>query len=185
MTVRKLLQRRSGGWRFTQPVTVGDHFRIATVRDWPSFVNTSTEGRYIQLGHGMKWIEGWEHFDLPEYNAECDTIPLPEESVVGIATYNMLDHVSDPRKVLIEAGRVLKDGGTFTCIVPHYLGELAHSCFDHKSQFAVDSWRNALDNAHDPSQGAIPFELGFNMIMGLSENNLFLVTQMIRKPRSE
>lgn len=165
------------------PNGVFDHFRIAAVRDWPDFIGLNTAGRYVQLGHGNKWIEGWEHFDLPEYNAEFDVIPMPEASVDGVVTYNMLDHVSDPRRVLLAAGRVLKDNGTFTCIVPHYLGELAHSCFDHKSQFAVDSWRNALDNKHDPSQGPLPFELGFNMILGLNEANLFLVTQMIRKPR--
>jgi hypothetical protein len=160
-----------------------DHLRIATVRDWPRFIGGDPYGRYAQLGHGLKHIEGWDHFDLPSYNAEEDAIPAAEASLDGIATYNMLDHISDPRWPLIEAGRVLVDEGWFVSIVPHYLGELSHSCFDHKSQFAVDSWRNALDNKHDPSQEPIPFDLGFNMIMGLSENNLFLVTQMIRKPR--
>jgi Methyltransferase domain len=179
-----------GAWRFQTPATIFDHLRIAMVREFPRFRGDflyDHKDRYIQLGGGRKFIRGWDGWDYPEWNAETDAIPEKDNSITGIVTYHMLDHISPDgvRHVLLECARVLKDGGTLVAIVPHYMGELAHSCIDHKTQFAVDSWRNILDNKHDPTQddNGIELTLGFNMIMGLSEANLVLVTQLTRDLR--
>jgi SAM-dependent methyltransferase len=178
-----------GEWSFTHPISLWDHLRIAMVREFPEWIDTgrSTGKRFMQLGPGRKFIDDpqtdWFNIDYPDWDAEIDPLPAHEATIDGIITYHMLDHISDPRAVLAEAGRVLVDGGWWVSIVPHYLGELAHSCFDHKSQFAVDSWRNALDNKHDPTQGPLPFRLGANFIYGLNEANLVLVTQMWRNHR--
>jgi SAM-dependent methyltransferase len=178
----------NGKWFFYQPSNVFDHFRIAMTRDFPEFEDEHDAfGMFIQLGHGHKYIDGWSHFDLPEWDAEKgDPLPYSDASIDGIATYHMLDHISDPRKVLREAQRVLVDGGWFVSIVPHYLGSTAHNCFDHKTEFSIDSWKNAMGNRYDPSQdnNGLEFDIGFNMIMGLSESDLVLVTQLIRKDRA-
>lgn len=176
---------KNGTWNFSSPSDVWDYFRIAMARDFSLFRPTFDHPN-VQLGHGRKYIKGWTHIDLPEWNAETDPIPFPDNSVSNIATFHMLDHVSDPRKVLREAQRVLVDDGSFISIVPHYLSSTAYNCFDHKSRFSVDVWKNALGNKYDPSQdnNGLEFELGFNMIMGLAESELVLFTQLIRKPRS-
>lgn len=179
-----------GNWMFQTPSDILDHLRIAMVREFPRPRDVflyNGDDKFIQLGNGRKFIRGWDNWDFPVWDAEKDSIPEKDNSITGIVTYHMLDHISPNavRRVLLECARVLKDDGTLTVIVPHYLGELAHSCIDHKTQFAVDSWRNILDNKHDPTQddNGIDLRLGFNMIMGLSEANLVLVTQLTRKPR--
>lgn len=187
MGINPIEPNDNGEWKFQHPLGVWDHFRIAMARDFPQFELTwgTTTGTCLQLGQGHKYIDGWDHLDLPGWNAETDPIPYPDNSVTGIATYHMLDHVSDPRKVLREAQRVLVDGGWFVSIVPHYLGSTAYNCFDHKSRFSIDVFKNAMGNKYDPSQddNGLEFELGFNLIMGLSESELVLFTQLIRKPR--
>jgi Methyltransferase domain len=179
-----------GAWRFQTPATIFDHLRIAMVREFPRptqmFLYNHGD-RFIQLGGGRKFIRGWDGWDYPEWDAEKDAIPEKDDSIAGIVSYHMFDHISPNavRHVLLECARVLRDEGTLTVIVPHYMGELAHSCIDHKTQFGIDSWRNVLDNKHDPTQddNGIELKLGFNMILGLSEANLVLVTQFVRTPR--
>lgn len=187
-----------GKWHFHHPEGLLEHIRIATVREAPKFSPTfeRSGGTYLQLGPGRKIIDDsnssykcpvtWINLDYPEWdgNEEDSLQHIEEESISGIVTYNTLDHLTDPRRILRSAARVLEDDAWFVCIVPHYLGELANACFDHKVRFAIDSWRNALSSEHDTSTEGIPeFRLGFNMIMGYSEANLFLVTQMFRNPR--
>lgn len=185
MAVTRIEPDEDGTWTFDHPITVLGHFRIAMARNFPDVKPAWPGGNYVQLGHGRKFIKEWQHIDYPEWDAEKDLIPLPDNSVDGIATYHMLDHISDPREVLREAQRVLKDRGWFISVVPHYLSSTAHNCFDHKSEFSIDSWKNALGNKYDPSQdnNGLEFDLGFNMIMGLHESELALFTQLIRKPR--
>jgi SAM-dependent methyltransferase len=189
MDVTPIIPNSEGKWHFGAPWDLFDHFAIAMARNFPGFKPEVPEFQkiYVQLGHGHKFIYGWEHLDLPEWNAEIDAMPFPEASINGIATYHMLDHIRDPRVVLREAQRVLKDGGWFVSIVPHYLGSTAHNCFDHKTEFSIDSWKNAMGNRYDPSQddNGLEFDIGFNMIMGLSESDLVLVTQLIRKQRAK
>lgn len=188
MGLKSLDPDENGNWTFNHPVSVWDHLLMAMVRDFPPFVPTIPKyGNhvYVQLGHGHKYIPGWEHIDYPDWDAEEDPLPFDDNSVDGISTYHMLDHISDPRKVLREAQRVLIDGGWFVSIVPHYLGSTAHNCFDHKTEFSIDSWKNAMGNKYDPSQddNGLEFDIGLNVIIGLSESDLVLFTQLIRKPR--
>jgi SAM-dependent methyltransferase len=187
MGINPVKPDNDGNWNFYHPWDIYEYFTIAMARNFPRFQSTPPDNTavFVQLGHGRKYIEGWTHIDYPEWNAETDPIPLADESVNVIATFHMLDHISDPRKVLRDAQRVLVDGGLFISIVPHYLGSTAYNCFDHKSRFSVDVWKNAMGNKYDPSQdnNGLEFNIGFNMIMGLSESDLVLVTQLIRKDR--
>lgn len=187
MGIEPIKPNEAGIWEFDFPFSALDYFRIAMARNFPDFDRTfpRTGGQYVQLGHGRKFIKGWQHIDFPEWDAETEPIPLDTNSIDGIATFHMLDHISDPRKVLREAQRVLKDKGWFISIVPHYLGSTAYNCFDHKSRFSVDVWKNAMGNKYDPSQdnNGLEFDIGLNLIMGLSESDLVLFTQLIRKPR--
>lgn len=178
-------------WHFPHPEELAAHLEIALIRDTVDFGLTPCipGGTYVQLGHGRKFIENWIHIDYPYWNAEKDPyIPMPDNSVDGIATYNMLDHISNPREVIADCQRIMKDGAWLVAIVPHYLGALAHSCLDHKSQFAIDTWPDIVNGyaRYDPIQdgnGLDELEIDFNAIFGLKEANIFLVTKFTRKPR--
>ncbi len=53
-------------------------------------------------------------------NALGETIPFPDRSFDIVYSSNVLEHVLDPTKVLREAVRVLKPGGTLQIICPNY-----------------------------------------------------------------
>jgi SAM-dependent methyltransferase len=181
--VSEIATGQDGNYHFDPPDDIWDHLRIAMVREWPDFIPTGRPvpgGIYLHLGHGRKWVAGYTHLEWPEWDGERDPLPYPDNSVSGIITYHTLDHIANPLNVLAEAARVLKPGGTFTNIVPHYLSELANSCLAHKSRYAIDTWRNAFSERQYSHNAPDEFQIGFNMIMGLTERNLVLVTQLIR-----
>ena len=53
-------------------------------------------------------------------NAGGESIPHPDSTFDLIWSTNVLEHVTDPAKVLAEAYRVLKPGGTAVFVVPNY-----------------------------------------------------------------
>jgi SAM-dependent methyltransferase len=183
---------------FSHPVSLWDHFNIGMIRDFPRFIDTYpvTGGLYLHLGSGRKTIDGspmatydWRNLDYPEWDANKDQLPYDDESVDGIFTSHAMDHFARPVFVLAEAQRVLKVGGWFVNIAGHYTSELAHNCFEHRTRFATDVWKNAFsDHYYDTGDGAVDgddgrgwkLRIGFNMIMGLTERNTVLVTQLIR-----
>lgn len=173
--------------RFGHPVSLWDHFDIAMVRPRADWVPTldAFDGMFVQLGPGKKNIDSWDNLDYPDWDADKDKLPYQDDSVDGVATYHSMDHFSRPTFVLAEVQRVLKVGGWFVNIVPHYSSELANSCIEHKSRFAVDTWRNIFsERQYDHGPGGWQFRIGFNMLMGLTERNLVLVTQLIKDPEN-
>lgn len=199
-----------GNQEFDEPLDFWDHFDIAMVRSRAEFVDASTRsGPRLHLGCGRKLIEPddpaedspWINIDYPEWDAEAfrnpeskrARLPFDDESVAEIACYHTLDHLTPEAVVnaLREFQRVLQPGAPATIVVPHFMGTLWNECLFHKSRFAVDTWRNIFSErqydhtANERSRGTIPepwkLDVGFNMIMGLNERNLVLVTQLVRR----
>lgn len=184
---------------FEHPVTLWDHFDIAMVRNFALWEDTSPvrNGRYVHLSPGKKFIRSstmpvrynWDNLDYPQWDANNDPLPYEDESVNGIFTSHSMDHWAKPVKVLAEVQRVLVTGGWFVNITGHYSSEIANNCFEHRTKFAVDSWRNAFsERVYDLSNGAVEgnpdngwhLRIGFNMMMGIVERNVVLVTQLIK-----
>ncbi len=181
---------------FSHPISLWDHFMVAMDRNFQTFRMTSPviSGQYIQLGPGHKHISGssvdtynWENLDYPEWDADKDALPHDDRSIDGICCYHSMDHFAKPIRVLAEIQRVLKPGGWFVNIVPHYASELAHTDVTHKSQFGIDTWRNIFSTRHydhaavSGNAAEWHLEIGFNMIMGLTERNTVLVTQLFKR----
>jgi SAM-dependent methyltransferase len=180
---------------FPHPVSLWDHFNIAMVREFAAWEDTPHEpgALYVHLSPGRKLIKAthntsWFHLDFPEWDANNDPLPFLDGEVSGIFTSHAMDHYARPVFVLSEIQRVLKVGGWFVNIAGHYTSELAHNCFEHRTRFAVDVWKNAFSEKYYEQIGQVDgdygkgwrFRIGFNMIMGLTERNVVLVTQLIK-----
>jgi len=171
---------------FSHPLTLRDHMAIAMVKDMnfkPTF--EELDGIFVQLGAGHKLIKGWQNLDYPEWDA-ADGLPYLDNEVSGIASYHTLDHIDKPIPLLAEIQRVLKPGGWFVNIVPHYDSELWHADLTHVSQFAADTWRNIFSTRHYDHaavEGHTEWRFGieFNMILGFTERNTVLVTKLVKQ----
>ncbi len=51
--------------------------------------------------------------DIPFIKSSAENIPLKDESIDFVFSYNALEHFLDPEKVLLEIHRILKPGGYF------------------------------------------------------------------------
>jgi SAM-dependent methyltransferase len=141
--------------------------------------------KYVQLGAGKKLIQYWDNLDYPEWDAEKMPLPYENDSIAGIASYHTLDHIKRVIPLLSEIQRVLKTGGWFVNIVPHYDSELWHSDLTHVSQFGTETWRSVFSTRHYDHaavEGHVEWKLKieFNMIMGFTERNTVLVTKLTK-----
>jgi SAM-dependent methyltransferase len=135
----------------------------------------------LNLGAGNKLIEGTIPLDWPDWNAETDELPWPDESIGGIIAYHFLEHLRDARPVLREASRVLVKGAPMNIVVPHYMGTIAYQDLDHKTFWTSETFKTLLDNPYyAKDHDGFSFEVGTNLIMGMNERNLMLVTQLIK-----
>jgi len=137
--------------------------------------------KVLNLGPGNKQIYGARPLEFPEWDAESDAIPCEDESVSQIHAYHFLEHLSDPRFVLSECQRVLRPGGHISIVVPYYTSNMAFQDLDHKSFFTEDTWKTLFNNPYyDKNCNGVDwmFEVHLNVIMGIAERNLALVTQL-------
>lgn len=200
MSKRKIPTRHPDhGYSFPAPRFLADVLDVAQIReseDWVLLERPNyTPYNCVSIGPGAKHMKNWIELDYPAWDAETMPMPYPDDSIAAIFTAHTLDHLSPGAvvRLLAEAQRVLRDGGTFTCVVPHFLGQLAWECIEHKSRFGLKTWRNILENpmyvptlnqrSLEPPK-AWELEIGFNMLMAYEEANIVMVTQLIRRERS-
>jgi len=145
--------------------------------DWAPF----GDGPILNLGPGNKPVIGTVGLDYPDWDAEKGVIPYSADRVGGVIATHFMEHIANPLNVLQEVGRVLKPGCPFNILVPHgqslsYLQDL-----DHKTPFVIDTWKNLLDNPYyAKGKNELPFRLGANFLFGVKEENLAVVTQLIK-----
>lgn len=163
------------------PTNIIAMFEQGADRDVCDIVPFDRDYPALNLGAGKKGIGGTIPLDWPKWDAEEDEIPWPNESIGGIVAYHFLEHLKDPRPVLRECSRVLIPGAPLNIVVPHYLGTIAFQDLDHKTYWTSETFRTLLDNPYyDKDHDGFSFRLGANLIMGLSERNLMLVSQLIK-----
>lgn len=171
---------------FEHPTTLRDHVAIAMVKDMNFELTPARDsGVYLQLGAGHKLIKGWINLDYPEWDAADGLEEFDDNSVDGIASYHTLDHLQAPIPLLADIQRVLRTGGWFVNIVPHYASELYAADLTHVSQFATDTWRNVFSTRHYDHAAVVGhtewrLHIEFNMIMGFTERNTVLVTKLVK-----
>lgn len=86
-----------------------------------------TGGRYVGLEIDAKMATPALRFcrSLESKNASFaagvgESLPFVDESFDAVLSYDVLEHVQDPRKTMTEVFRVLKSGGLFLAVFPPY-----------------------------------------------------------------
>lgn len=135
----------------------------------------------LNLGPGNTQIPGTRPLDLPYWNA--DTMPIPEEdgTVDGIHAYHFLEHVADPITMLREIQRVLRVGGVCQLVVPYYTSQNWAQDLTHRSSWCETTWQNLFRNDfYSTRREGWRLHEGFNLIVGQTERNLVLLTQLVK-----
>jgi SAM-dependent methyltransferase len=149
------------------------------IPDWEQDI----PGLTLNIGAGKKLIEDTAVLDLPKWDADEDPIPYNDESVSNIYMIHILEHVKYPIALLRECQRVLIPGGHLNIIVPYWRTELAHNDLDHKTFWTEDSLARVLGNPYYDKSNLSDWkmEIGLNIIAGIAERNLMLLTQLIKR----
>jgi SAM-dependent methyltransferase len=139
------------------------------------------KGYSINVGAGSKGIPGARPLDYPEWDGDKDPLPYMDGVVGTIYAYHFLEHLQDPVKMLLEFQRVLRPGGVVNIVVPYYSAQIAAHDLDHKHVFTEETWRILFGNPYY-NKNRIEWKLtiGTNIIIGIVERNLCLMTQLIR-----
>jgi len=138
-------------------------------------------GKQLNIGAGNKYIPGTVSLDYPDWDADHDLLPYEDESIAGIHAYHFLEHCQYPVRVLAEFQRVLMPGGVVNIVVPYYKSQMMAHDLDHKHAFCEDTWKILFRNPYyDKNQIEWKFEVGVNLIIGIVERNLCLMTQLLR-----
>lgn len=118
-------------------------------RNWVLYpvLNRFLNGRVLDIGCGigdmLHYRKGTIGVDINSFNVEfcesrglnarlmdLDVLPFPSENFDSILLDNVLEHIDDPSKLLVEIGRVLKPGGKLLLGVPGIKGQASDP--DHK-----------------------------------------------------
>lgn len=159
-------------------------FHVGMDRKLPVFFRSHPRKDSIQLnlGAGNKTIDGTIPLDYPQWDADRDPIPFEDNSVDVIHAYHFLEHCKEPVKVLQECQRVLVSGGHINIVVPYYTSQMQAHDLDHKHRFCEETWCNLFDTKYyDKNRIEWEFVVGVNVIMGVVERNLCLMTQLIKR----
>lgn len=161
--------------------TIIDLFRVGMARDIPNLRPMPT-GTKLNLGAGKKLIAGSIALDYPDWDADHHRIPFQDGVISGIHCYHFLEHVRQPILMLEEFQRVLRPGGVVNIVVPYYTSQMQAQDLDHKHCFCETTWDNIFANKYYKKYPVDwQFEVGTNIIIGIVERNVCLMTQLIRK----
>lgn len=154
-------------------------------RDMEKWAPTDWGKPVLHLGPGQKVINGptVRELEFPDYNFDVPYCleEFDDDSVGGIYATHVLEHLADPRFLLDEVARVLAPGRPFNILVPHGQSLSFLQDLDHKTPFVIDTWTNQLNNPYyTKGKGALPLRVGINVLFGLKEANLAIITQLIK-----
>lgn len=158
-----------------------DFFEFAMDRVIPDWVDNDYSKPVLHLGPGNKHIIGTVELEWPDWDAESDKIPYPDNTVGGIMATHFFEHLADPRHCLEECLRVLAPGRALTLMVPHAQSTMYLQDLDHKTPYILDTWKVWLDNSrYLKGKPSVAAHIGVNIKMSIKEGNEALITQLIK-----
>lgn len=89
---------------------------------------------------------------------------FPDASVDSIYSEHFMEHIDEPHAILKEAARILKSGGEFRAIVPHFSNPWFYSDPTHRSYFGLYTFcywvaKTPFRRRVPRYETALPFEL--------------------------
>lgn len=161
------------------------------------WVTTVWDRPVLDIGPGVKLIPGADRLDFPDYDFDAyrhsdgvlrlgwqGILPYKDNSVGGIYAINILEHLWEPRPFIAECARVLHPGCPMNIVVPHALAGVYLQDLDHKKAFILDTWNNFLNNPYyDKGHIPVPLEVGANFKFAIKEENVNIMTQLIKVER--
>jgi ubiquinone/menaquinone biosynthesis C-methylase UbiE len=167
--------------RYKQPASIREMLELTADRQCPEW--QTRDGRTVlNLGPGSKHIAGAWELEFPDWDADKDPLPVATGSVDVIYMIHFLEHVKDPVGMLRECQRALRRGGLLNVGLPFYNAQIAAQDLDHKSQWCETTWKTLFENDYyKKNHEGWAFDIGANLIIGLQERNLMLITQLIKR----
>ena len=115
------------------------------------------KGLRLNLGCGKQASPGWTRLDISDDPAVAadivcdirDGIPLPDDSVVEMRCWHILEHVLDVEPMFAEIWRVCRPGATVDVRVPHYMHHAAYDTLDHVRYFSPGVFVNLDRSRHE------------------------------------
>ncbi len=166
--------------------TIEDMFQMGMDRNIPDLISHNGKGIVrLNLGAGNKTlpIEAI-NLDLPEWDANKNPIPAANASVHEVYAFHFLEHLLNPIAMLKEIERVLMPGGVVNILVSYHKSQMAYHDLNHQSHnFCEETWRTLFSTPYyDTDCKGEPwrFAIGTNIIIGVSERNLALMTQLVK-----
>ena len=112
-------------------------------------------------------------------------IPFRDETIDTVFAFHFLEHFAGKRTIelLREIERCLKVGGTANIVVPYYRSNMAFHDLDHKCFFTEDTFKTLFSTPYyDKNRETVwKLEINVNIIIGVAERNLCLMTQLVKK----
>ena len=165
-----------------EPTDLSSFFYVAMLREVPEFSPGIPGLRKFNIGAGNKLIANTEVLDLPKYNADEDSIPADDESVGVIYCLGTLDHLKEIPFFMKECQRVLAPGGVMNISVAFYKSNLAWEDPYHRSWFTENTWKKLFEKQYWlPDNFEWRFRIGINLIIGVQERNVIVLTQLIKE----
>ena len=175
--------------------------QFALDRQIPEWVPCDQSKPIVDIGPGTKVNDLADVvIDYPDYNLDGqytitqpgiitqfevtgrEELPFGDGTAGGIFAINVLEHLYDPRWLIDEAARVLAPGCPFTIFVPHPDSVMYKQDLDHKSRFVLDTWDNYLNSPYyEKGRSRPPLVVGYNMIHAVKEENVGILTQLIKE----
>ena len=159
-----------------------DLFLIGMDRTIPDILPWNEKGIVLNLGCGKKKIDGAVNMDYPDWDANMDYLGFEDESVDCVHAYHFLEHIDDPIAMLRDIQRVLKVGGVCNIVVPYYTSQMQAHDLSHQHMFCEETWRNLFTAPYyTKDREGWKLRVHLNVIMGVVERNLCLVTQLVKE----
>lgn len=165
-----------------EPGDLSSLFYAAMLRSIPDFSPGRRDLPGLNIGAGNKFIGETIVLDLPTWDANFDDLPFHNNSVGNIYCFGTLDHIVDVPRVMKEFQRVLASGGVLNISVAFYKSQLAWEDPYHKSWFTETTWSKLMEKQYwTPDDFNWKFRIGINIIIGVAERNLIVLTQLIKE----
>ncbi len=165
-------------------ILIQDIFQIGMARHIPDIVPfPDIKGHILNLAPANKPIKETVGVGRPECDFDKDPLPFLSDSIRGIYAFHVLEHLHNPLYLLSEMQRVLVPGGSVLIVVPYYNSQMMAHDLDHKHVFCEDTWKQIFNNPYydDKAKGYDwKFKIGLNIIIGIVERNLCLMTQLVK-----